>query len=135
MGADRTGRSGALTGLIDSASFLSANSLAACASLSIFVGGNGGSFAWSSVGARTLRASVFGCEEPFLKERLDMVDIWETSEELDPLRLLNGFVDALRGGKAGEDSEELVRPGRGGGTFRAGSTRLFSEIESEVTVR
>lgn len=111
--------------------------MAACASLSLLVGGSGGSFAWSSVGARTLRVSVevvLGCEDAVLRDRPEIVETWETSEELDPLRPFRGCVDDLRGGKAGEESEELVRPGRGGGTFRAGSTGGFAESEPNVIV-
>ncbi len=78
---------------------------------------------------------VVGCEDPPFRDRLEIVEIWDTSEELDPLLLVSGFVDDLRGGKAGDDSEEFVRPGRGGGAFRTGRTGSFSETESDVIVR
>ena len=64
--ADRVGRSGALTAGILDFSLASLNlPVVVCASLSLRLGGSGGNFVESSVGARTLRAGS-GSVDPVL---------------------------------------------------------------------
>lgn len=73
-----------------------------------------------------------------LSERLDMVELWERADSLEPLRLLRLFIEGVRGGNAGDgaSSEVLVRLGRGGGALRAGKAGLSSwMLELDVFVR
>lgn len=102
---------------------LAAASFAACASRSRRVGGSGGRFAWSSVGG-SLRGPwvsvevVLVCVDARDSDKFEAVDICETSEALEPLRVLRVCVEGLRGGKAGDNCDESVRVGRGGGARR-----------------
>ena len=74
-------------------------------------------------------------EDTAFRERLETLEIWDTSEEFESLRLLRCCDDGLRGGKAGDGSKELVRLGKGGGTFRGGRTGDCSATELDVLVR
>lgn len=123
---------------------LSAFSLAACASLaslSFLDGGRGGNFAWSSAGARTLRVGwvvstevVLVREEMGFNDRLETVEIWDTSDELEPLLFGNGCADGLRAGKAGDGCDEFLRSGSGGGTSRLGGVGGVSTANSDLPV-
>lgn len=67
-------------------------------------------------------------EETGFNERLETVDIWDTSDELEPLLLGNGCADGLRVGKAGDGCEEFLRSGSGGGASR------FAKVEGDSTM-
>jgi hypothetical protein len=115
-GADFTEGSG---GFCLVAALLAANSCS-LASRSRFVGGKGGRLAWLNAGG-SFRASdpwlasddtVRGCD------KVDVVDLWETSEEVEPrLSLVGGCVDVCLG-STGAVCAEGVRLGRGGGALR-----------------
>jgi hypothetical protein len=78
--------------------------------------------AWSSVGASTLLGAgdsfevVLVREDTGLSERLDIAEIWDISEELEPLRPFTFGVDDVRSGSAGA---VLLRLGKDGGSPRA----------------
>lgn len=137
-GADRVDSRGAL---ITSAASLSAALWAACTSPSFLDGGRGGNFAWSRAGARNLRVGwvsvdvVLVREDTGFNDRFEMVEICDTSDELDPLLLGKGWVDALRAGRAGDGRVEFLRPGRGGGASRIGRLGEFWEVGPDVFVR
>lgn len=126
--------------MITSVASLSAASLASRASLSFRDGGRGGNFARSSVGARTLRVGcvsvdvVLVREETGFNDRFEIDEIWDTSDELEPLLLCSGCADGLRVGRAGDCSEPL-RVGRGGGASRPGKVGGVLTIDSVVLVR
>lgn len=128
-GADRVEISG---GLITWVFSVSVASLAAWDSLSFLDGGSGGSFAWSKTGASIRRVDGESTEVVLArdKDRLEMDEIWEISDELEP-RLEASWCVALRGGNVGVSvaPEEVFWEGSGGRPGKAGG---FAAVGSGV---
>lgn len=119
--------------------------MAAWASLSALDGGSGGSLAWSKAGARTRRAPRESTEVVLARdrERLEMDEMWDISEEFEP-RLECSCCVGLRGGNVGVGVGLGVgvcvcsvvvlregsggRPGRTGGLAAAGVVALIRGV-------
>lgn len=111
----------------------SAGCQAAWGSLSGLDGGSGGSLAWSKAGASTRRVARESTEVVLARdrERLEMEEMWDISEEFEP-RLECSCCVGLRGGKVGVGvglgvsvgvgvcSAVVLREGSGGRPGRAG---------------